>query len=471
MSITTTGYSIKRYVDIIAEIRQELITASGNPNLDLSDDSILGIINNIYALKLSELHELAQAQWSAGDLDTATDIALDRIVARGRISRLQAIKSYGDLHFTDSLGKTINSGTQVKDLAGNVVQTLSQITLDTNGVVGCTLNVTSVNNATYTVTINGTQYQYTSDATATVTEILNGLIVSLSSDTSLVCSIISNRLSIQSAPAYNLIIGANLSVHQVTKGVSGEALVASDELFEAGTLSYPVTVIGSTTVNNRQNWVSGRTLETDAQLRNRFKNSVGGQGNATVPAIRAKLTALEGVTSASVEENWTLSTSLTGLPAKSFEATVKGGSDVAVASAIWNSKPAGIQPFGLNNAAITDSEGRTQVIYFTRPIDQYIHINVVYSIYSEEIFPSNGVSMIANAIKNYGDSLGVNEDVIPQRLMAAVYQSVAGISNLAITAGKTSSPFDTPVYSSGIISIGRKEESIFDISRIVVTAA
>lgn len=471
MSITTTGYSIKRYVDIIAEIRQELITASGNPNLDLSDDSILGIINNIYALKLSELHELAQAQWSAGDLDSATGVALDRIVARGRVSRLQAVKAYGDLHFTDSLGKTINTGTQVKDLAGNVVQTLAQITLDTSGIVGCLLNITAVNNTTYTVTINGVQYQYVSDATATVAEIINGLIVSLSANVDLIVANVSDRLSIQSTTPYNLIIGTNLSVHQVTKGVSGEALVASDELLEAGTLSYPVTVIGSTTVTNRQNWVTGRTLETDAQLRNRFKNSVGGQSNATVPAIRAKLTALDGVTSASVEENWTLTTSATGLPAKSFEATVKGGSDVAVATAIWQSKPAGIQSFGLNNAAITDSEGRTQVIYFTRPIDQYIHVNVTYSIYSEEVFPSNGTSLIANAIKSYGDTLGVNEDVIPQRLMAAVYQSVAGISNLVITAGKTSSPFDTPVYSSGIISIGRKEESIFDLSRIVVTAA
>jgi uncharacterized phage protein gp47/JayE len=471
MSITTTGYSIKRYVDVIAEIRQELITASGNPNLDLSDDSILGIINNIYALKLSELHELAQAQWSAGDLDSATGIALDRIVARGRVTRLSEQKAYGDLHFTDSLGKTINSGTQVKDLAGNVVQTLSQITLDTSGIVGCTLNITAVNGFTYSITINATTYQYVSDGTATVTEILNGLIVALSSNTSLTTSIDTNRLSIQSTSAFNIIVGTNLSVHQVTKGVSGEALVASDEVFEAGTLSYPVTVIGSTSVTNRQNWVSGRTLETDAQLRNRFKNSVGGQGNATVPAIRARLTALDGVTSASVEENWTLSTSVTGLPAKSFEATVKGGSDVAVATAIWESKPAGIQPYGLNNANITDSEGRTQTIYFTRPVDQYIHVNVLYSIYSEEIFPSNGPSMIANAIKNYGDSLGVNEDVIPQRLMAAVYQNVAGISNLVITAGKTASPFDTPVYSSGVIAIGRKEESIFDLSRIVVAAA
>lgn len=470
MSITTTGYSIKRYVDIISEIRQELITASGNPNLDLSDDSILGIINNIYALKLSELHELAQAQWSAGDLDTATGVALDRITARGRVYRLQPLKAYGDLHFTDSLGKTINSGTQVKDLAGNVVQTLSQLTLDTSGIVGAILNVVAVNNTVYTLNINGTQYQYTSDATATSEEILSGLSVSLNANPNLQVSVQSGRLSVQSETAFNIILGSNLTVHQVTKAVSAEALVASDEVFELGTLSYPVSVIGSTTVTNRQNWITGRTLETDAQLRNRFKNSVGGQGDATVPAIRARVTALDGVTSASVEENWTMTTNVSGLPAKSFEVTVKGGSDIAVATAIWESKPAGIQSFGTSSTTIIDSENREQTLYFSRPTEEYIHVNVIYTIYSEEIFPSNGESMIATAIKDYGDSLGVGEDVIPQRLLGEVYQKVQGISNLIVTAGKTNNPLDVPVYGSSIISIGAKSESVFDLSRINVVS-
>lgn len=470
MSITTTGYSIKRYVDLISEIRQDLITASGNPNLDLSDDSILGIINNIYALKLSELHELAQAQWSAGDLDTATGIALDRIVARGRVYRLQPLKAYGNLEFTDSLGKTLNSGTQVKDLAGNVVQTLSQITLDTSGIVGSVLNITPVNNAVYVLNINGVQYQYVSDATASSDEILNGMTLTLTSNPNLQIATVSGRLSIQSVTPYNIILGSNITVHQVTKSVSAEAVVASDEIFETGTLSYPVSVIGSTTVTNRQNWVTGRTLETDAQLRNRFKNSVGGQGDATVPAIRARVTALDGVTSASVEENWTMTTSPAGLPPKSFEVTVKGGSDVAVATAIWESKPAGIQSHGNSSSVIVDSENREQTLYFSRPLDEYIHVNVVYTIYSEEIFPSNGESMIATAIKNYGDSLGVGEDVIPQRLLGEVYQKVQGISNLIITAGKTSNPLDVPVYASSIISIGAKSESVFDLSRINVVS-
>ena len=94
----------------------------------------------------------------------------------------------------------------------------------------------------------------------------------------------------------------------------------------------------------------------------------------------------------------------------------------------------------------------------------------MYQLYDEEIFPSNGVEMIARAINTYGQSLGVGEDVIPQRLMAAVYNGVAGIGNLSITIGNTLSPNDTPVLSSSKISIGRKEESIFDVSRITVIA-
>jgi hypothetical protein len=47
---------------------------------------------------------------------------------------------------------------------------------------------------------------------------------------------------------------------------------------------------------------------------------------------------------------------------------------------------------------------------------------------------------------------------------------VNGINNLVITVGKTSAPNDTPVLSSGITEIGRKDEAVFDLSRITVIA-
>ena len=469
MAITTTGYVSKRYPEIIAALRQGLIDVSGNPNLDLSDDSLLGIINNIFGIELAELYELAQAQWSAGDVDTADGIALDRLVARVRLSRQQPIKAYGTLEFTSTLGATINANTQVKDLAGNVVQTLTQLTLDSNNIAGVVFNITSVDNFTYQIILNGVTYSVVSDASATQAEVVDAFIATLASDPTYTTTNVSNRLSISRTTPFSYSTSGNISAFNVTKSVNSEALVANTEEYEAGTLTFLVVPNGTYTVTNQQNWITGRALETDAELRTRFKASRS-QGNATVDAIYAKLLATTGVVSASVEENWTLITNTNGLPAKSFEATVKGGGDLAVATTIWQTKPAGIQPFGNTSIEITDSQNTPQTIFFTRPVDQYIHVNVVYQLYDEEIFPSNGVEMISRAINTYGQSLGVGEDVIPQRLMAAVYNGVAGIGNLSITIGKTLAPTDTPVLSSNKISIGRKEESVFDISRITVIA-
>ena len=467
MAITTTGYTSKRYPEIIAALRQGLIDASGNPNLDLSDDSLLGIINNIFGIELAELYELAQAQWSAGDVDTADGLALDRLVARVRLSRQQPVKAYGTLEFTSTLGTTINANTQVKDLAGNVVQTLTQLTLNSSSIVGVVFNVTAVNNYTYQIVLNGVTYSVISDASATQAEVVNAFISSISVDPTYTVTNVSNRLSISRTTPFSYSTSGNISAFNVTKSVNSEALVANTEEYEAGTLTFLVVPNGTYTVTNQQNWITGRALETDAELRNRFKVSRS-QGNATVDAIYAKLLATTGVVSASVEENWTLVTNPNGLPAKSFEATVKGGGDLAVATTIWQTKPAGIQPFGNTSAQIIDTQNTPQTIFFTRPVDQYIHVNVVYQLYDEEIFPSNGVDMIISAINTYGQSLGVGEDVIPQRLMAAVYNGTDGIGNLTITIGKTASPNDTPVLSSSKIVIGRKEESVFDVSRITV---
>lgn len=469
MAITTTGYSLKRFEDIIAEVRSDLIIASGNPNLDLSDDTLLGLLNNIWCLKLSELYELAQAQWSSGDVDTADGLALERLVARVRIYRQQAIKAYGTLQFTSTSGSVINAGTQVRDLAGNTVQTLTQLNLNSSDVVGVTLNVTALNNTTYSVVLNGVTYSVVSDASATVTEIINLLIAAIASNPSYITSNVSGRLKITNVTPFSYSTSANMSTFNITKSVSAEALVANTEEYETGTLIYLVNTNPSITVTNEQNWISGRALETDDELRIRFKASRS-QGNATVDAIYAKLLATTGVLSAAVEENWTLTTNVDGLPAKSFEATVKGGSDLAVATTIWQTKPAGIQPHGNTNITIIDTQGNPQEIYFTRPTEQYIHVNVVYQLYNEEIFPANGVQLIKEAINSAGQSLGVDQDVIPQRLMSEVYNKVAGIGNLSLTVGKTSVPSDTPVLSSGIIAIGQKEESIFDISRITVVA-
>lgn len=473
MAITTTGYSLKRYEDIIAELRQDLITASGNPNLDLSDDSLIGIINNIYGLKLSELHELAQALWSAGDVDTASDIALDRIVERQRVYRQQAAYSYGELQFSAPLATVIAAGTQVRDLSGATVTTNSAITLNTNGLYSAQFSVTAVNNFNYIVTVNGNSYSYLSDANATITEVVNGLVAAMTGSTVVTASNVSNQLKITALGTQTIsyVLSANITPTTLTKSVSSTAVEYGALEFEANTLTRLVTPNPSITVTNKDKWVVGRLQETDTELRARFKISVVGQGNATVEALRAKVAAVANVSKVFVEENTTTITNSGGLPAKSFEVTVKDGTDLEVATAIWNTKPAGIEAYGNTSQVIVDSQGNDQVIFFTRPVDQYIHVAVTYQLYSEEIFPVDGAVQIANVVNEYGNSLDIAEDVIAQRIMAAIYSNVAGIGNLIVQIAKTSTPTGTPVYTTGTVPIGLKEESVFALSRISVVAA
>ena len=470
MSITTTGYDLKRYQDIIAEVQSDFITATGNPNFDMSDDSLIGILNRIWCFKVSQLYELAAAQWSAGDPDTATGVALERIVRRARITRLQAVKAYGTLEFTGALGANINSGTQVKDLAGNVVQTLSPLTLTSAAVKNVNINITVANNFTYSLSINGVVYSVVSDATTTVAEVINLFASALSVNNNLTVVNNAGQLNISSSSDFSVSVATNLAIANVTCSVSAEAINADYEDYEAGVLTYFVSAGATTTVTNLQRWTTGRPLETDAELRSRFYSSVGGQGKATVNALFAALSSTTGVASAVVEENWTGTTNANDLPPKSIECTVKGGSDIAVATTIWNTKPAGIELYGNTTTTIVDSQGISQVIKYSRPVDQYIHVNVIYQLYSDELFPSDGATQIANAVKEYGDSLGLNQDVNPQRIMGSIYSKVMGINNLVVTVGKTSIPTDTPVLSASVISVGRKEEAIFDISRISVVA-
>lgn len=470
MSITSTGYSVKRYNDILNEIRQGLITASGNPNLDMSDDSILGLLNNIYSLPLSDLHELAQALWSAGDVDTATGIELERLVARGRVYRQGAVTSSGTLQFTGPANTQIVASTKVKDLEGLIVETINTTTLDTNNLHEIKLSVVVRNSTMYTVSINGIPYNYFSNSVATEPEIINSL-ANILNATSVVSAqaIDGNTLLIAKRSAdFFVTVSQNIIIGQVTKSIRARCTQTGPFLFEKDSLNILIQPITGVTVTNVDDFVAGRNIETDSELRNRFKNTRLGQGKATLPAIYTAVSSVSGVTSLNVEENYTETTNSNGLPAKSFEVLVSGGSDEDIASVIFNTKPAGIRPHGNTTVEVDDSQGKPQLISFSRPSSAYMHVQVTYSTYSEEILPSNADELITAQIVAYGNSVGVGTDIIAERFYGSIYSNVAGIGNMTIRLAKTANPFDTPVYSN-LVVIEAKEAPLFEASRIYVS--
>lgn len=156
-----------------------------------------------------------------------------------------------------------------------------------------------------------------------------------------------------------------------------------------------------------------------------------------------------------------------GRPPKSFETVVEGGTDLAVANQIWLTKPAGIETFGNTSVNITDSMGNTQVINFSRGTPIYIWVQVTLVLNPQEVFPSNGQQMVADAILAYGDTLGLGVDVFIQRVLAQVF-TVPGIASATVQLARTLSTTDTPSYASNDIAIGETEISTWDLSRIFV---
>jgi uncharacterized phage protein gp47/JayE len=158
-----------------------------------------------------------------------------------------------------------------------------------------------------------------------------------------------------------------------------------------------------------------------------------------------------------------------GRPPKSFEVVVQGGSDQAVANEIWLVKPAGIRSYG-NTGPITviDSQGNSQPIFFTRGVPVYLWAQVVLTLNPQETFPANGQELVAQAIVDYGNSLGIGTDVFIQRVQAIIF-TIPGIASATVQLARTDNPNDTPSYVSTDILIADTEISAWDLSRITVS--
>jgi uncharacterized phage protein gp47/JayE len=200
--------------------------------------------------------------------------------------------------------------------------------------------------------------------------------------------------------------------------------------------------------------------------------SYGGSGNQTLTIVFKSNQEfyLNSITTNVSAQSATING---GRPPKSFEAVVEGGTDEAVANQIWQTKPAGIQTFGNvnsgNGITITDSQGNTQIIYFSRPSPIYIWIQVALTLDTQETFPANGTQLVQQAIFNYGESLGVGINVLLQRVQAQIFQ-VPGVASGVMTMAFTLSPTTSPAsYSTSDITIADNQISLWDLSRITVT--
>ena len=228
----------------------------------------------------------------------------------------------------------------------------------------------------------------------------------------------------------------------------------------------PVAGVDST--NNTLDADVGRDIETDQELKTRRQQRLQRAGTSTVEGIRNNIAQVENVESVTVVENVEIIPDGEGRPGKSFESIVLGGDEDDIAEAIWDAKPAGIETFGTITKSVTDSQGLSHSIKFSRPseIDIWMIVNITPNTDPNEgaLYPANGDDLVEEVVLEYGAAFQLGQDVVTSRFYTPI-NTVPGVVGIEVLVG-----FSSPPTSSANLSIGPGELAKFDSTRVTVNS-
>lgn len=473
--LTSAGLVIKTQPEILESIYAKYRTRI-DPNWDTNPNNLINIQAGIMADELADMWEGLQGAYDSNFPKSATSLNLDNVADIVNVRRIPAAKSTTVMEFKGTAGTVIPQGTAIKVVGTeNKFYTTTAHTLSSTQFSDIIIAVTAVANSTaYQLTINNTLISITSDASATNIEILAALksaidAASLGVTTSHPTAGALRIDVTEVNSVFPIVVGARLGVTSVSDLIVAEAETTGVIKAPAGTLTeLLIPVSGITSVTNTLAAIEGRVEETDTELRVRRYESVGIIGASTERAIISNVKNLEGVLAAFVISNRTFTTDVDGRPAKSFEVVVEGGDEVEIAETIWAYHPAGIESYGDVTRTITDEDDLPQTVKFSRPTTIHIKMEIDYTKYDEESFIVSGEQGIKDAAFLYGSSLNIGVDVIPQRFFGSIFSNVQGLSSLVIRISSSTDEVTWSPFTTLPIEIGRKENSSFDITRIVV---
>jgi len=463
--ITEQGFVAQQLTDALDDIEQGLIAQFG-ANINLSPESFFSQISGIVAERLSLVWQAMQDVYNSQNPDTAFGASLDNIGALRGIPRLKAssssiqnVKLFGTpgTPIPSTLQASVNgsplsvfqiTGSTTLGSGQNCIQTITFSAAPASGNWSLSLNGSSSVSLPYNATalqvqnaiqalnfasgctvtqVSSTQYQVTFNGEATgglMVQPLFGIASNTLEDGG------SNPISVIPAITQPGMDQANVTFNATQTG----PIVAN-----AGTLTNIVTPIsGLDLILNIQDAFLGTNVETDNAYRARMAQELQIAGAGTVPAIRSKLLSVNGVISALVYENITDVADSRGRPPHSFECVVNGGTDSDIANAIWEAKPAGVATFGTSSYVITDSQGQSHTIYFSRPtqVDIYIIANLTVN----SNYPSNGDTLVKEALSNYVNGLGQGASVIVIPLLISQLATIPGIDDAELLVGTSPGP-------------------------------
>jgi uncharacterized phage protein gp47/JayE len=452
--LTPEGFVPETIETLRAELAEDWQTAFG-ASIDVSDESPDGILLGILADRLAVIWELLELVIASQDPDAATGAVQDAICALTGTIRLAAAPTTVTLTLTGTPDTVVPAVSQAETASTTV--------------------------------------QFDTDAEATLVELdawtadtpyLPGDRVT-NADRCYVCTQLGTSAGSGGPTSDGPNIGDGTAAWRYlgegTAAVDVEATATVDGPLVAtsGDVTEIVTpVAGWEGVINLLDAEPGRDQESHEDLRIRREDELGVQGASIAEAIRSEMLDVDGVTDVTVFQNTSDETDGNGLPPHSVEIMVRGGEDQDVADQVWASVAAGIVTYGTEEATVVDSEGTEQTVYFTRPEEVEIHIEIDLTI-DPEVYSPLGVGgqeasndLVAEAIVAYGDTFDSGDDVrafplgsvvIPRTVNGAVI-GVPGVHDVIEVRIDT----ETSPTTTTPITITLRQIAVFDSSRISV---
>ena len=454
--ISDQGFTIKRMTEILSDLRAEAVTlfqdlVAPGDQVDVSDSSALGRLIALASPSLADLWEAAQADYAAFDPNSATGIALDNLVALGGISRQEQTYSTAQVILSGDNGTLVSSGLTIGSTVNSSQWTLiSPVALSPSQSTGISITpLVAADSTLYTITYSSISttntVSYTSGAGATQASILNGINALIASSHPTLESVVEgSALKITRVDEFavvNFSVSPNLGIVKVQKLGEVQSVVVGEVTAEVNTLTNILTPqLGWDSVTNPTPASAGRNLETDEELRLRFRETKFERASNILEALYSALINLEGVEEVRIYENDTDIVDAFGVPAHSFMPIIVGGISSEIAQTIWENKPMGIRSYGDTVVVIFDTQGFAHNIGFERPDPVQIYISM--SLTTDSTFPATGPDTIRSALIAYIDALKIGDDVVYSRLYTPI-NLVPGHQIDSLTIGTSPSPVGT----------------------------
>jgi hypothetical protein len=473
--VTDKGFNIKRLDTIMEEIHTDLTEAFGF-DTRLTKPSFLDTLITTFSYQISDLWETAQDNYYAKYPATATGVSLDNAVQYGGIRRAANKRTSYRLHCTG------DDGTYVREEAIVATNTSPEVRLKNADEFEITrdafnrvsIKVASAEVGVYSVTINGSQYSFSSPD-GVEEDIITGLAKAITDDGYTITAK-NNTLTIEDKTISRsnvLILSDNLTTSSVT-------VIATFLTEEYGKITLPYGIVtkmvnnvtGFTAVTNLLEPTYGRKQENDIELRQSYIAKSALRSNTMIESIVGELlNNIENVESASGYENDTDYVDSRGLPPHSIEIIVEGGDNSEIAQAILRRKAGGIQTYGSIEVGVPGVYGDTIPVRFNRPDYLYTWLKVVLHGDKSQL-PTNYASLTIQALISDGAEFVAGTNLLTQLLNDGIYDAVAGLTYVEIyTAYGTSSTYvpESSDYKQKNIIVTSRQKVLIDEKRIEVS--